>query len=276
MTQTERTTPGPNILVFDSGVGGLSILAAIREQVPGCNLTYASDNAAFPYGIKGESELVERVERVLRQILQAHPIDIIVVACNSASTLALPHIRSHFQQPIVGVVPAIKPAAQYSRSKVIGLLATPGTIARPYTQDLIDQFADNCEVIRLGSSELVLMAEQKLRGVPVDTQKLNTVMADMDQHPSRASMDTLVLACTHFPLLRPELARHFGGKVTLIDSGEAIARRVKHWVDHLALGSYGPGRHQALFTRDTQEVQTLEHTLKDMGITRVSITSVPV
>lgn len=275
MTQPHPSPHNPNILIFDSGVGGLSILTAIAYQLPGCNLIYASDNAAFPYGTKGEDELVERVDRVLRRILASHPVDIIVVACNSASTLALPHIRSHFQQPIVGVVPAIKPAAQCSRSKVIGMLATPGTIARHYTRNLIDQFAADCEVILLGSSELVLMAEQKLRGEPLDEHRLKALMIDMDQHPRRAAMDTLVLACTHFPLLRPELARHFGDDVTLVDSGDAIARRVKHWVDNLPPGPGGEAVHQALFTRDAEEVWALAPALRALGIARIAITSVP-
>jgi len=275
MTQTAPTSGKPNILIFDSGVGGLSVLEAIQQQLPGCNLIYASDNAAFPYGTKGEDELVERVERVLRRILQSHPVDIIVVACNSASTLALPHIRSHFAEPIVGVVPAIKPAAERSESRVIGLLATPGTVARPYTQDLIDRFASDCEVIRLGSSELVLMAEQKLRGEPVDGGRLKTLLAAMDRHPRRSEMDTLVLACTHFPLLHPELRQHFGEAVALVDSGAAIARRVQYWVDSLALRPGGEGQHLALFTQDTPEVHRLSGALQAMGISQTVITPLP-
>src|SRR5690606_12835146 len=129
----------PRILVFDSGVGGLSILRELQRKLPLCEWTYASDNEAFPYGIKSETELTERVDQVLHGLLQIRAADMIVVACNTASTLTLPHIRRRFSQPIVGVVPAIKPAAARSRSKVIGLLATPATVTRPYTQELIQQ-----------------------------------------------------------------------------------------------------------------------------------------
>src|SRR5690606_39454843 len=167
----------PRILVFDSGVGGLSILREIQERLPACEFIYASDNAAFPYGTKPEDELVERVDHVLHQLLKTYAADIVVVACNTASTLALPHIRSHFNQPIVGVVPAIKPAAARSRTKVIGLLATPATIARAYTQELIREHASDCMVVSVGSSELVHMAEQKLRGQVISLTEMTKILA---------------------------------------------------------------------------------------------------
>lgn len=275
-TDTRQPGTNPAILVFDSGVGGLSIFEAIRQQIPGCDLTYASDNAAFPYGTKGETELVERVEAVLKQLLHRRAADIIVVACNSASTLALPHIRGHFQQPIVGVVPAIKPAALQSRSGVIGLLATPGTVRRAYTQQLIEQFASDCEVIRLGSSELVALAEAKLRGQRVTAQNLANVLQPLELHPRRGEMDTLVLACTHFPLLAPELARHFGPEVQLIDSGDAIARRVHHWIGQLGLA---PGsteeRQLALFTAPPEQAEALQASLRHFGLDSFQVESVP-
>ena len=156
-----HTAPSPRILVFDSGVGGLSIVHEIQKKLPFAPLVYASDNAFFPYGTKGEAELIARVDKVLRKIIAAHPIDIIVIACNTASTLTLPHLRNSFTQPVVGVVPAIKPAAAQSKSQVIGLLATPATVARPYTQALIREHAPNAKVISVGSSELVQLAEHK-------------------------------------------------------------------------------------------------------------------
>src|SRR5690606_34311233 len=141
---TQPTTPRPEptprlprVLVFDSGVGGLSILAEIRARVPHCELVYACDNGAFPYGTKGEEELVARVDWVLKALIRATAPDIVVVACKTASTVALPHVRAHCQKPVVGVVPAIKPAAKLTQSGVIGLLATPATVARPYTLGLI-------------------------------------------------------------------------------------------------------------------------------------------
>lgn len=260
----------PRILVFDSGVGGLSILGEIQDRVPGCDLIYASDNAAFPYGTKTEQELVGRVDRVLHQILARHSVDIIVVACNSASTLALPHIRAHFDQPIVGVVPAIKPAAACSQAKVIGLLATPGTLSRSYTRDLITQFASDCHLIQLGSSELVHLAEQKLRNRPVGTDQLHQILAPMGEDARYPDMDKLVLACTHFPLLRGELSHYFGRAVQLIDSGPAIARRVAYWVAQLKLSPGANGcHHLALFTQSDKALEQLVPALKRYDLTTI-------
>ncbi len=264
------------VLVFDSGVGGLSIVAEIQRQHPGCSVSYASDNAAFPYGTKGEEELVERVERVLRRLLEHTRPDVVVVACNSASTLALPHIRAHFREPIVGVVPAIKPAALASRSKVIGLLATPGTVTRAYTRDLIHQFASDCTVITLGSSELVRVAEAHLRGQAPEPGHLESLLSPLLSHPRAPEMDTLVLACTHFPLLKPELQAVLGEKVQLVDSGEAIARRVAYWLETLELPTASRGEpHRALFTADNPEVARLSPALSQFGMTSVEVVEIP-
>jgi glutamate racemase len=215
-------------LVFDSGVGGLSVLTEIRARVPGCELVYACDNGAFPYGTKNEGDLVERVDRVLRALVAETAPDIVVIACNTASTVALPRIRTHFHKPVVGVVPAIKPAAKLSRTRVIGLLGTAGTVSRPYTQQLIDEFAADCTVLRLGSARLVEMAEDKLRGMAPNPAELRDIISPLFAGPDvvGTNVDTLVLACTHFPLLAAELAAAAPHPVHWVDSGEAIARRV--------------------------------------------------
>lgn len=215
----------PRVLVFDSGVGGLSILAEIHARLPQCELVYACDNAAFPYGTKNEEELVERVDIVLKALIRQVAPDIVVVACNTASTVALPRIRAHFHNPVVGVVPAIKPAAKITSTRVIGLLATPGTVARPYTQRLIEDFASHCLVHRLGSRRLVEIAESKLRNRPADIGEIRDIISPLF---ADADMDTVVLACTHFPLLRAELEAAAPRAVQWIDSGEAIARRVEN------------------------------------------------
>jgi glutamate racemase len=269
----------PRILVFDSGVGGLSILAEIRQRLPACQFIYASDNAAFPYGVKSEAELVARVDQVLHALLARHPADILVMACNTASTLTLPHIRSRFSQPIVGVVPAIKPAAARSRSKVIGLLATPATIARPYTQALIDEHAAQCQVIRVGSSDLVRMAEACLRGQTPDPEALAHILAPF-KAPEAQKLDTLVLACTHFPLLRQFLAPLLPG-VDLVDSGEAIARRVEYLLgEHFGLRQEeltrnNASEHLALFTRNGADVEALRQPLANFAIEQLQVLSLP-
>lgn len=261
----------PRILVFDSGVGGLSIVQSIQDRLPGCDLIYASDNAAFPYGTKGESELTARVDQVLRRLLSEHPAEILVIACNTASTLTLPHVRRHFALPVVGVVPAIKPAAMLSRSKVIGLLATPATVVRPYTLRLIQDHAADCTVIPLGNAELVQLAEDKLRGVAPDRQRLKEILAPLGLHEHGAQMDTVVLACTHFPLLRSELSRCLGPRIALVDSGEAIARRVEHLLQTLPIAqSLQTPRHLAVFTRMSGEIDALGAALAELGINEVA------
>jgi glutamate racemase len=268
-----QTGPTPRILVFDSGVGGLSIAHEIQQKLPSVPLIYASDNAFFPYGTKGEAELITRVDKVFHKLTERYPIDIIVVACNTASTLALPHIRSHFSQPIVGVVPAIKPAATQSKSQVIGLLATPATVARPYTHNLIREYASGVEVISVGSSELVLLAEQKLRGEQIDPQLIKAILQPFFDHPRSDEMDTLVLACTHFPLLRAELQAQFAGHVQLIDSGEAIARRVASLLHEKKFSESIP-EHLAVFTKDMPAVAKLKPQLRQFGIYNLDILEV--
>lgn len=233
-------TDPAHVLVFDSGVGALSIIEAIKQQIPHCAITYASDKAFFPYGEKSEAVLIERVDTVLKQLEQRYRPNIIVVACNTASTVALPKIRSHFKIATVGVVPAIRPAAQISQSKVIGLLATPGTVARQYTQDLISEFASDCTVISVGSTELVDQAERKLRGQTTDPGVFKKVLAKVFESEKGAEVDTIVLACTHFPLLKPELVSACSREIHWVDSGEAIAKRVAYWIEEHQLVATEP------------------------------------
>lgn len=238
------------VLVFDSGVGALSIIAEIKQQIPLCSLTYASDTAFFPYGDKDEDLLIDRVDAVLKKLERLCAPDIIVVACNTASTVALPRIRDHFKIATVGVVPAIRPAAEQSQSRVIGLLATPGTVKRRYTQDLIEEFAADCRIIAVGSSELVQQAERKLRGEALDQRVIKDVLVDLFDSDDGNRMDTVVLGCTHFPLLKEELIANSPRQVNWIDSGAAIARRVAYWIDQHQLPLTGPARYRSVFTSD--------------------------
>lgn len=211
------------ILVFDSGIGGLSVLAEIRKLLPHHDYCYLFDNARLPYGELEEQELISGCVALIDQVVERTHAAIVVVACNTASTVVLPALRATLSIPVVGVVPAIKPAAQLSKSKRIGLLATPGTVKRHYTYELISQFADDCHVELFGSSELVLMAEQKIATGQLDMARLTQVLSPIVE----ADLDVLVLGCTHFPMLRDELQQVLGKGVTLLDSGEAIAKRVK-------------------------------------------------
>ena len=267
MTDIAQTFHSPRVLVFDSGVGGLSVAQEIQQRLPQVSLVYASDNAFFPYGTKGEAELIARVDQVIEALLARYPADILVIACNTASTLTLPHLRSKLSLPIVGVVPAIKPAALMSKSGVIGLLATPATVARPYTHELIREYATNCQVISLGSSTLVQIAEQKLRGEPIDSAAIGAITQELMNTENAEKMDVLVLACTHFPLLKEELVQKLPARINLIDSGAAIARRVEFLLADCAKAPVGyVPEHIAVFTKATAEAAQLAPALTRFNI----------
>ena len=212
----------PSVLVFDSGVGGLSVLQHIRQQMPGVPLHYLMDSAAFPYGTKDDELLIQRVVDVCMAGIRELQPAMLVIACNTASTLALPSLRRLLDIPVVGVVPAIKTAASLCEDGCIGLLATPATVHRPYTDDLIRDFAGHCQVSRFGSAELVEWAEDYLETAAQPAGLYDHLQPWFARQPA---MSHVVLGCTHFPLLKPLLQQAWPA-ITWVDSGEAIARRV--------------------------------------------------
>ena len=213
----------PVVLVFDSGIGGLSVYNEIYNKMPNAHYIYTFDNEMFPYGDKSPEFLINRVNSVIKTIAKFQRIDLAVIACNTASTICLPSLRANFLFPIVGVVPAIKPASLLTKNKCIGLLATKATIERAYTTNLIKQFANHCSVKLLGLSELALLAENKLQGIAVDMQYLKKLMQPWLS--LQTIPDTIVLGCTHYPFIKEELQMVFP-QVNFIDSGYAIAARV--------------------------------------------------
>lgn len=259
---------GPTILAADSGLGGLTIVAEIRKALPQARLAYLCDNAFFPYGTRPDAELLAHFLGVMNRAIARVRPDLIVTACNTISTICLPQLRAATSIPVVGVVPAVKPAARQSKRKIIGLLATPATVNRPYTDDLILRYAADCTVLRIGSAELVDMAEAKLLGEAVDCGQLRRILAPFFDRPADARPDVVVLACTHFPLLRAELQAAGPVDVAWIDSGTAVARRVTDVlppprgagiVADLALtsASHGPALQAALAQFGFATVETL-------------------
>ncbi|PMR75453.1 glutamate racemase [Billgrantia endophytica] len=213
--------PGP-VLIFDSGVGGLSVIEPLRRRLPDAALAYACDNAMMPYGTRPDGWLVERILAVCEAAVAASGCCVLVVACNTASTLALDALRSRLAVPVIGTVPAIKPAAELSRTRHIGLLATSATVARPYTDRLIHDFAADCRVTRVAADPLVRQAERLLAGEEPDSRIIQEATAPLWGAPD---LDVVVLGCTHFPLLSPCIAAAAPRPVSLVDSSEAIARR---------------------------------------------------
>jgi glutamate racemase len=265
--QHAGAAPGNHVLVFDSGVGGLSVLREIAAASPGARLTYAADNAAFPYGLKPERELIARVSLVIRALVERVAPDVVVIACNTASTTALAAVRGFLPIPVIGVVPAIKPAAATSRTRAIGLLGTATTVATSYTRALIRDFAAGCAVLTCGATELVEAAERKIQGLPVDGAVIDGVLARLFGQPDGDRLDTVVLGCTHFPLLGPELAAAAPRPVVWMDSGAAIARRVAAIIGDHAAPRDGPGC--AIFTARTDSVERMRGALAGFGLTDI-------
>ena len=216
---------GGRVLVFDSGVGGLTVAREIMELAPDVAVEYSADTGFFPYGDKSDEALRQRLPLVATALYEAARPDVFVIACNTASTLALQDVRAALPCPVVGTVPAIKPAAQVSQSGVIGLLATPGTISRPYTDQLIASYASDARVIMHGSVELVKLAERRAHGEGVSMEDVAEAQRPLFEAPGGDQIDTVVLACTHFPLVRDELIQTAPRDITYIDSGAAIARQ---------------------------------------------------
>jgi len=215
------------ILFFDSGVGGLSVLAPTRKLLPNAPIVYAADSAGFPYGKRSEAEIASRVPALLGRLVERFHPRLAVIACNTASTIALDHVRSALDLPVVGTVPAIKPAAEMSKSRVIGVLGTQATVRQPYVDDLAQRFAPDCTIIRHGSPELVDLAEAKLAGENVGVGDVASAIQPMFDAPAGDRIDTVVLACTHFPLLEEELRAAFPA-IAYVDGGNGIARRIAH------------------------------------------------
>ena len=219
-------TSAARILVFDSGLGGLSVVKALREIAPDVQLAYAADNAAFPYGDWEEEALIKRMGEVIGKLIDQMKPDIVVIACNTASTIGLAALRAQFDVPFVGTVPAIKPAANLTKSGYISVLATPGTVKREYTKALIDTYAFHCQVTLYGAENLAEMAEAKLIGQGVDLAALQTEISPAFIESEGERTDVVVLGCTHYPLLLKELEQAAPWSVKFVDPAPAIARQV--------------------------------------------------
>jgi glutamate racemase len=275
VTQTSK------ILVFDSGLGGLTVYREIARLRPEADYIYLADDAAFPYGALRDDGLVARVQSVLDAAIAEYAPDIVVIACNTASTLVLPPLRAAYPMlPFVGTVPAVKPAAERSRSQMISVLATPGTVTRDYTRTLIATHAGHCRVTLVGSRTLALIAEAEMKGEPIDDNEIAREIAPcfVRDAESGARTDTIVLACTHYPLLQDYFARLAPWPVEWIDPAPAIARRA----DAVLSAKFGPrsasqniGVGRAVFTSGKRPPRSLEKALIKMGLAALDCAPMP-
>ncbi len=255
---------GPRILIFDSGVGGLSVAAEVRTALPGADIIYVADDAGFPYGDWEEQALSDRVVALMGELIDAHRPDLVVIACHTASTLVLPPLRVRFTVPFVGTVPAIKPAAERTKSGLISVLATPGTIKRDYTRALIGSFAASRSVTLVGSGRLASIAEAFMRGEPVADGDIGAEIAPAFVESGDRRTDMIVLACTHYPFLLPQLRRLARWPVEWIDPAPAIAQRVVSLA--AGLGGEGAGGGKAINTSGKPWGAALLPRLESLGL----------
>lgn len=235
------------LLFFDSGVGGLSVVAPTLDLLPHAPIIYAADSAGFPYGTRSEEEIAARVPALLGRLVERYRPRLVVIACNTASTIALPAVRAALDLPVVGTVPAIKPAAEMSQTRVIGVLGTAATVRQPYVDDLAARFAADCTVLRHGSAALVEIAEAALAGVAPDRDAVAAELATLTGQPGGARIDVVVNACTHFPLLAKTMAEIAPG-IRFVDGGPGIARRIAYLTQGQGWPKVAP-QHRLVFTR---------------------------
>lgn len=270
--QSDNHAEAP-VLFFDSGVGGLSILAPARKLLPQMPVVYAADRAGYPYGTKSEAEIAARVPALLGRLVERYRPRIAVIACNTASTIALAAVRAALDIPVVGTVPAIKPAALSSKTRVIGVLGTEATVRQPYVDRLAAEHGADCTILRHGSAALVALAEAKLRGQPLDPEVARTALLGLIEQPGGEQMDSVVLACTHFPLVQPELeeaAKALGTHpLTFLHGGDGIARRIAYLNADMPWPA-DPAPGIAVFTGSNPDIAELTTALKSYGLTQIN------
>jgi glutamate racemase len=258
--------------MFDSGLGGLTVFREVKASRPDACLRYVADDAFFPYGAHGEAELVGRVVPLMGTLIDQHRPALVVIACNTASTLVLPHLRERYEVPFVGTVPAIKPACAASQTKRVSVLGTEGTVAREYTRALIRDFGNGADVTLVGSAKLAAIAEAELRGDATNDVAIKQEIAPCFLNQDGRRTDTVVLACTHFPLLLSRLERLAPWPVSFIDPAPAIARRVVELIGPPAPSETPSAIASAeiMFTSGRPPSEALKVTLARFGLVSIS------
>jgi glutamate racemase len=269
-------TDSPAILVLDSGLGGLTVFREVAAARPDARFVYVADDAAFPYGDLAEDALIARVTEVVGEAIARHAPDLVVVACNTASTLALATLRARFAVPFVGTVPAIKPACAGSQSKSVTVLGTLATVSREYTHALIREFAGACEVTLVGSPHLAGFAEAELASSPASDADIVAEIAPCFVDKDGRRTDTVVLACTHYPLLLARLRKLAPWPVEWLDPAPAIARRVVDLLHDRSTVQAPPPTPRIVFTSGRSPSGKLAEALAGFGFQAAEAPARPV
>lgn len=258
---------GKPLLFFDTGVGGLSVLKESRKILSNAPFVYAADYAGLPYGMKSEEELAARIPAILGRLVERYHPELVTIACNTASTIALEHVRSALDLPVVGTVPAIKPASEVTKTGVIGLLGTRATIRQPYVDRLAAEFASDKHIIRFGAPDLVYASEAKLKGERPDAQIILEAANGLLSQDGGDQIDTIILACTHFPLVQDELQSAIDRPIQFVDGAKGIARRIAF----LTKGSDWSGSTEEnifVTTGNLADVDPFKNALEGYGISK--------
>ncbi len=256
---------GARILAFDSGIGGYGIVDALRGRLPGAWITMLADNAFYPYGEVPDAALVARIERVIGEAIRELAPDAIVIACNTASTVALGALRARFDLPFIGCVPPIKWAASLSRTRHIGLLATRATVRRPYLSELARRFAPDCRLIAHGARGLADLAEAAFRGAAIDRGAVRGELETLLGQEGGAAVDVVCIGCTHYSFLLQALRDASPREIAWLDPAQAVARRTEAVLAGLALDAGGAGGGEALFTAPPGQPEALRTRLGRLG-----------
>ncbi len=232
-----------HVLALDSGVGGLGIVRALRDAIPGVAITYLADNAFRPYGDKPDDVLTERLVSLVGGLVRALAPELVVIACNTASTIALEKLRGAIRLPFVGTVPPVKWAASLSRTRTIGLLATEATVGRAYVADLQQRFAPDCRLVARAAPGLVELAERNFVGEDVADADVAAELAPLLDGEGGDAIDAICLGCTHFGLLLPALRRAAPENIAWLDPAGPVARRAAELLG--ALHAASPAREPA-------------------------------
>ncbi len=259
--------------MLDTGVGGLTIYDEVRRALPDAPIILAADYAGLPYGTKTEAEVAARVAGLLGRMSERYQPRLACIACNTASTIALGMVREVLEIPIVGTVPAIKPAALNSKTGVIGMLGTAATVRQPYVDRLEAEFVTGGKLIRFAAPDLVDEAENKLRGRPVNRTVIKAALEGLLEHDDAMKIDNVVLGCTHFPLLKEELMDvalcdlAMSPDLRFVDGAAGIARRIAHLLEGQEFTKTGPNR--AVTTGDLGRLQELNGAFANYAIDQI-------
>ena len=262
---------GARILAFDSGIGGYGIVEALRDRLPGAWVGMLADNAFYPYGEVPDAALVARIERVIGEAIRDLAPDAVVIACNTASTVALGALRARFELPFIGCVPPIKWAASLSRTRHIGLLATRATVRRPYLSELVRRFAADCRLVAHGARGLADLAEAAFRGIAIDRGAVRDELEILFGQEGGAAVDVVCIGCTHYSFLLEALREASPEGVVWLDPAQAVARRTEAVLAGLSLDPEGGGGGEALFTAPPGQPEALRENLRRRGYDGFSI-----